>query len=1078
MEMFWNLKQFWLFIAILLSSNTFFGQVKFGERAFESNNYEEAFQHFKLAVSNAKEQPAAHFGMARIFAEPSFSGHHIDSAYFHINKAINSFRKMPLKVKEKLQKHYSSSDFNKTKKHIEQLAYNQVIETNSLETYNQFLASYPKIKYSYKKEVHINRNELAYAMVSDGNNLPALGDFIKEYEKSLRDFSPAILQNASDQLFAGYLEKNGIEAFDQFAALYPNHPIVKSGVKARFDEALKKGTYQSYESFLLTNGNSLLAPIVNDSIIQLIRKVDKVGLYKKYFSTLPNRADSEPLWETYYQKILGNDFVPAQLDQFKRDHPNFPHKEWLSRDRNAAIGNLANRIRNNKNLAGFQQFIKRYPNFDQIDGMWEDYYQLFKATKEEPEMLDRFLAMHPDFPFPEKVKQDISVAKLEQSEAQLNHLINNGSAKEIRLFLEKFPTTTDKDLLVDRLSQWAINYRSEEDCSYFIQKFSDHSNFEQVFKTLYYLKTSKGTLVELEDFKENFPNFPDPDLLIADQQAFTKFENLTAFTIKGEEEVTLKEIINALAPRENAMIALRTLISEPFKDKDWGNAYEIVAKFKPHFERYNRSYNQLLQMLEKRPDEVNVRAFDTNVNSKNGDEFAPVLSANGNQLFFAGEGRKGNIGGEDIFLSEKIGGEWQFPEPVSDISSKKGNEAPETISTDGTRMIVFHSGQLKLTDKTAQGWTEMKSFPAEINMSTWQGDAVLSADGNALIFASNNPAGLGGKDIYVSFKGPNDKWQPSVNLGPMINTEREDRSPYLHSDMRTLYFSSDGHEGFGELDVFITKRLDDSWVNWSEPINLGYFINADGWDWGYKVTTDGLNAIFSKVIGLRSQEDIFICDLPKGYRPGKVATISGKLVDKEEKPVGADIHWKQLPSGKLIQVTRSDPISGLFFATLPDLGNYSYTIIKDGFFPMSGNVNLTDSLSKLVFSEPLELPTLEEMKSGEITLPLNNLFFDFGKYVIKPESYPELNLLADWIKQYDLQIELHGHTDKVGEDSDNLELSQNRVIAVKNYLLERGCNADKISAIGFGESNPVASNENSMGRAKNRRVEVKVIPKK
>ncbi|MBK8703843.1 MAG: OmpA family protein [Saprospiraceae bacterium] len=308
----------------------------------------------------------------------------------------------------------------------------------------------------------------------------------------------------------------------------------------------------------------------------------------------------------------------------------------------------------------------------------------------------------------------------------------------------------------------------------------------------------------------------------------------------------------------------------------------------------------------------------------------------------------------------------------------------------------------------------------------------------------------------------------------MINTTGVDRSPFLHPDMKTLYFSSDRQGGLGALDIYLTKRLDNGWTNWSTPINLGRNINTEEHDYDFRVSTDGTTAYYTVYEGSTSSGDIYLMPMPKAYKPQKVKTITGKLLDIDQRPIDAQLVWINLDSGDTIQITRPDPITGQFVATVPDKVKVGYYVAKDNYTPIAGYIDPTKETTAISVDKPMVLMTPEQMKENNVALPLNNLFFETAKYDIQPQSYPELDRLVQWVQQYNLKISILGHTDDVGAEQSNQSLSNNRAQAVRDYLVSKGCPADHISAQGFGESQPVSTNDTDEGRAQNRRVEIKI----
>jgi len=468
----------------------------------------------------------------------------------------------------------------------------------------------------------------------------------------------------------------------------------------------------------------------------------------------------------------------------------------------------------------------------------------------------------------------------------------------------------------------------------------------------------------------------------------------------------------------------------------------------------------------KAADTFQRRSFAPNINT-NRDEYAPILSTDGRTLYLC----RRVSGSEDIFVAHRDEqGNWSAPKPVSEWNTPRMSEAPESVSADGNTFFLFRSGKFYLSRKTASGWSPPEMLAAPFNRFNWQADLSIAADGKAMLFAAKNPGSS--IDIYVSLLQADGTWSEPFSLGNTVNTLREDRSPFLHPDGKTLYFSSDGHGGFGALDIFMSKRLDDTWTNWSKPVNLGPDINSPGNDWGFRVSTDGEFGYYAAVVN--GNQDIVRSSLSADMRPEKVATISGKMVDAQGKPLDAEILWEDLETGEVVQVTRSNPATGEFFAVLPERTRYGYSVRKPGFFPLSGNVDLRSELGEIRLDKPMELVTFEEMKNRDVSLPLNNLFFETAKYDIQPESFPELKRLAQLVISEQLSIEIHGHTDSVGSDMANQQLSENRARAVRDYLISQGCAGDRIIAKGFGKTRPRAGNDTEEGRAMNRRVEMRI----
>ena len=530
-------------------------------------------------------------------------------------------------------------------------------------------------------------------------------------------------------------------------------------------------------------------------------------------------------------------------------------------------------------------------------------------------------------------------------------------------------------------------------------------------------------------------------------------------------------------------------IKKDVSNKKWRRAIETIKSLKRYFPEKTK-IEDLINILSQEEDSSIEAVNLININS-DGNEFSPVISADNKKLFFCGSEREDNLSSdEDIYLSESINNQWNNEELYSSLSNSGSNDAIMAISTDGNTVIQFIDGKLGISEKKINGWGNIQFLSEKINLGKWNADAMFSSDGSAIIFSSSRSMGFnysekeeyhasGNKyqsDIYVSLRDSIGNWMEPINIGPVINTPYSERSPFLHPDMKTLYFSSDGHGGLGKYDVFKTTRLnDDCWTCWSDPINLGKQINTVNDDWGYKISTDGNYAYFSRKPKNKDHTDLYYMNIPFYLRPDFVATISGIIKDHENNPIEANIIWEDLEKQKKIGFSKSDPLTGEFFMVLPMGKNYGWYVNKEGFFPISNNINLTDQEEPLTIEEDLKIITFETMISNEIPVPVNNLFFSVNSSKLLRSSYLELNRIAKIIKENNLKVEIAGHTDNTGKKDYNLMLSKKRALEVEKYLKQRGCNPILLKVIGYGDENPVANNDTEEGKKKNRRVELKFI---
>jgi len=615
------------------------------------------------------------------------------------------------------------------------------------------------------------------------------------------------------------------------------------------------------------------------------------------------------------------------------------------------------------------------------------------------------------------------------------------------------------------------------------------SKYETIWKQICYNYYSEGEISQIEKFQKVYPDYPFyNDTLSAIKTNAEIAKKLTLYFgyLEANKSYYEKFIVSA-APSELAFVSVQRLISPFLDDKNWSEAKNVINKYKIYFPEDER-FDEIIKILDSKDTKITSQSISNLINS-DAMEYAPVISADDNSLYFCGRERIDNIGFEDIFLSTKENETWTSPTLVENLSSKFGNEAPLSISADGNTMLLYSDGDIYYSEKTVSGWSKTKEFPVINSASDWEADAMITADGNAMIFISDRSGGIGmyhehgeefhgslsgNSDIYISIKNEAG-WGLPINIGTTINTPFAERSPFLHPDLKTLYFSSEGHAGLGKLDVYKTTRLyDTSWLYWSEPVNLGKEINTGEDEYGYKITTNGEVAYFSFFTA--SQSDIYYFELPKELRPEQVATIKGIVTDDKTYPLDAEIVWEDLTSGQIIGHSKSNPADGKYFITLTLGRKYGYYVKKDGYYPQSGNIDLSNEKKSVEVEKNFVLISIDELINNEVAIPLTNLFFDTDKFVIKPESYPELNRLAEFLNQYpDLKVEISGHTDNTGGIAYNKDLSEKRALAVKTYLTSVGCNTQMLNAIGYGDTKPVDVNTTDSGKSNNRRVEFKVI---
>ena len=543
------------------------------------------------------------------------------------------------------------------------------------------------------------------------------------------------------------------------------------------------------------------------------------------------------------------------------------------------------------------------------------------------------------------------------------------------------------------------------------------------------------------------------------------------------------------APYEQAYLALLKLAEPPMLKHNWQAAADTILKYKKLFP-HNTRLDSLVAILQRKERPLKVEPLKGDVNTPDGLEFLPVVTVDDTTMYFCGEGRDDNLGKEDIYVTHFNGKIWTKPKIVEDLSSLWSNEAVLSATADGNSLVIFKDGDIYMTHKTKYGWSDPEPIE-EINTDYWDADAFITADGNAIIFASDrpNPSGdyhpfnsyyhggfNGNIDLWVVVK-KNGHWSKPINLGQVINTPYAERSPFLHPDMKTLYFLSDGHTTLGSMDVLVSHRLSDtSWTQWSKPVNLGKYINTPNKEFGYYVSAKGDIAYYSRVVN--NQMDIYTIEIPKKLRPKIILRIIGHVRTPNGQPLAAKIIWEDLEKDSTLGQLQTDPNNGYYVIALPQGKNYGFYISAQGYYPISSNVDLRNYKGPTTIERNFVLYPIKQIINDQISIRLNNIFFDFNSAKLRPESYPELNRFARFLKQHpDLLVEISGHTDSIGTKQYNQKLSERRAQAVKQYLISQGCNPRQLVVKGYGFSRPVSSNQTEEGRQKNRRVEFKVIGK-
>ncbi len=464
-------------------------------------------------------------------------------------------------------------------------------------------------------------------------------------------------------------------------------------------------------------------------------------------------------------------------------------------------------------------------------------------------------------------------------------------------------------------------------------------------------------------------------------------------------------------------------------------------------------------------------------------EVLPVISVDGRTLYFT-RPRMG-LDGEiviDIWRSHHKDDVFYPAEIMSGHLRSRYGIAVTSVTPDNNTLYLV--GKLRadtppedrvmVSHRTKDGWSIPK--PIRIQMLNAQGaitDYGFGPDQRTLIMSVQRDSSMGGRDLYVSFRDEaSDMWAPPIWLGPEINSIGDEITPYLAANGKTLYFSSDRPGNIGEVDVWRAERLDESWKHWSTPEHLDATINRSGRTTYYTEDAKGEYAYVVWRKDKNDQTDIYRVAAPP--RITQVTLIRGTVVDENNSPLDADIRYERLSDGKVLGFAHSDPSTGEYQITLPAGESYGMFATHSGYIPTSERFDGKEVKAFSVIEKQLVLVKIKE----NAVVRLNNIFFETDQAALLPSSFAELDRLAMILKQDpSLNVSIEGHTDSTGSTFHNKSLSLSRAQSVVAYLVSRSIEQNRLSAKGFGSEHSIAPNDSDEGKAKNRRVEFRILNK-
>ena len=475
-----------------------------------------------------------------------------------------------------------------------------------------------------------------------------------------------------------------------------------------------------------------------------------------------------------------------------------------------------------------------------------------------------------------------------------------------------------------------------------------------------------------------------------------------------------------------------------------------------------------------------------NVNSSAA-EYHPTLPADGSFMFYTVRAKQqGNAcvmsdgTTEDFYVVQRENSNWSLRKNVGPPINSECNEGAGNISPDGRFMFFAASNNLGrnssmdlyIVERKGSVWSAPASLGPVVNTDGFESQPSFSSDGKTLYFISNRPGGVGGNDVWITSRNTKGEWSMPVNAGDIINTRGNEISPFIHPDNQTLYFCSDGHDGMGGYDFFISRK--DAQGQFQMPENLGYPINTTADERSLVISADGTKGYFaSNNFSGFGDYDLYMFEIPLSARPQHVTYLKGMVYDKKtNQPLKAQFQLIDVSNSTVVVESYSDLQNGQFLVSIPPGKKYALNVSKQGylFYSESYDVATHDSLQPFLIDIPLQPIEV----GGSVVL--KNVYFETDKFLLLNDSKSELLVLVDLMKNNPtMKIEIGGHTDNQGNKSYNQKLSENRSKAVYDYIITQGIPSTRLTYKGYGDASPIASNDNVEGRARNRRTEFKVI---
>lgn len=1032
-----------------------FAQYQNGLALLKEKKYTEAAASFQsLSTTQAT---LTLIGMSKYYSTVGNPEFQLDSAYQIALRAEKSYKALDERDKDRLVKTLAGDTPAKNRQSIERKYIDDALAQKELSQLNRVVEALGSS--AKTKTVEETRNSVAYTEANKAGTIAALAKFLDQYSNSLKLKSPALFRLASYKLFDLYTQDKGWSAHPQFKVEYPIAAWARDSIVWGLENACKSN-FNVLEGFIKKQANTSFAKIALDT---LSAKILRQAPWRYCLLSIQNWKDiprKDSIWLRLYQGYRVENPSVKQLMAFKSRFPDFPYPELLKKDETTALAFYYKAVVKSDSLVRLRRFIVDYPNeHPMVDTVWEKYANriLSAASADRVKNPARLDPISKDKNSPvhlrEKFEKIQKAWVLELEETDLQRAIASRRPAAMFKFIDRQPPSTLRPRAIDSLTNLLVTSDSIKAIKR-ILRYPNLPRQADLMDRLYKLSKQAESISVLREFSAEYPNYK-PEIL---KQDLAELEARIIFKTSYHKDKwsVYHEYIKNWAPSYFAFFALQRIIYEDVKNDKWSAVVDSMDRYAPYFKEKNAQYDDMYKSI-KETGKISTHKPLEFLTDEKFSVYAPCLTLNDRQLFLC---RYAGYNQEDVYISQKVDSGWTKPVVIPEFSDSRINEAPLSVSQNGNDLLLFIRGMLSESKKTASGWSAPQQLPSTVNFTDWQGDAHYISD-NGIIYSVQSPKNQ--QEIYVCFKNEDGQWGTPINVGASINTAGNDRAPYLHSDMKTLYFSSNGHPGFGDLDLFMTTRLDDTWTNWSPPKNLGLFFNSDKKDWDFKLNAAGNMAYFS--VGSSDDSKVVFAPIAEAIRPVPVYRFEAVIVDPDKKPFKGQIQALDNVNQKVLITTRP-ALSNGYTTVILSTDKVKLIAIPDE----DGSLVVIDRPLKLVDPKTSDnsQDTIIIGKNKEITV--ETFLFATGSWEIHPDSYLYLDAWAKQIQKKKLHIEIQGHTDNTSSAEFNQNLSEKRANALRDYLISKGCTPEHILAKGLGENNPVASNNTEEGRAKNRRV--------